>query len=425
MEEGPLRYACIDLKTFYASVECADRGLDPFQEKLVVADPTRGPGTICLAITPALKALGVKNRCRVFEIPKDIDYIMATPRMARYLEVAGQVNAIYARHLAPEDMHIYSVDECFLDLGPYLRRAKTDARGIVSQLMREVLAETGVTATAGLGTNLFLAKVALDILAKHASDGIAALDEAAFRKKLWFHRPLTDIWGIGPGTERRLRRKGITDLAGVCAIGKDWLIREFGIKGEWLLDHAWGQEPCTMADVHAHRPVSHSLSSGQVLMRDYSKAEARIVLREMALTAVLDLRSRALSCGTVSLWVGYARALPVGNKLAAGANGRTKLPTRTSISSDILPALLALFDQRVSADAAIRRISLSLDSVAPAQGDQPSLFAPKDEERQRAIEEAMVAVRSKFGKNSLLTGTSLYDCSTMQERNQQIGGHRA
>ena len=233
-------YVRIDLKSFYASVECVDRGLDPFTENLVVADPARGSGTICLAITPAMKALGVKNRCRIFQIPNGIEYTMATPRMARYMEVSAQINALYLHYVSTEDIHVYSIDECFIDATPYLKLYRMGAKAFAEMLRNKVTEETGITATAGIGPNLFLAKVALDIEAKKAADGIGILDEESYKREIWFHRPITDIWQVGPGIAHRLAKHGIHDMAGVCAANPAWLKKEFGKNGEYLLDHAWG-----------------------------------------------------------------------------------------------------------------------------------------------------------------------------------------
>ena len=274
-------YLCIDLKSFYASVECADLGLDPFVDNLVVADPERSRTTICLAITPAMKARGVKNRCRVFDIPANMSYIMARPRMRRYMEVSAAIYAIYLRYVSPEDVHVYSIDECFIDATPYLSLYGMDARTFARTLMSAVFKETSICATAGVGTNLFLAKVALDITAKHAPDNIGFLDEAAFRREIWFHRPITDIWGIGPGISARLAKHGARDLASTAALSPQVLYREFGVNAEFLIDHAWGQEPCTIAEIHAYAPEGHSLVNGQVLPGDYSFSEARMVMREM------------------------------------------------------------------------------------------------------------------------------------------------
>ena len=308
--EGEMRawkrtYLCIDLKTFYASVECRDAGYDPFTTPLVVADTARGRSTICLAISPALKKLGVRNRCRLFEIPPGIRYIAARPRMRRYMEVSARSYSIYLRYVSPQDVHVYSIDECFIDATPYLRLYRTDAREFAARLREAVYRETGITATAGVGPNLFLAKVALDITAKHASDGIGWLDEEAFRREVWRHRPITDIWGIGPGIARRLERYRVRDLMGVAALDQRILYREFGVNAEYLIDHAHGREPVTIAEIKAYRPQETSTVNGQVLERNYSYEEALTVLREMVDASALDLVEKQLVASAVSLFVGY------------------------------------------------------------------------------------------------------------------------
>ncbi len=300
-------YVCIDLKSFYASVECVDRGLDPLTANLVVADPDRTEKTICLAITPSMKALGLSSRCRVFEIPESVDYVMAKPRMQRYMEASADIYSIYLRFVSPEDVHPYSIDECFIDATPYLSLYRTSAREFAVMLMEAVLAETGVRATAGVGPNLFLAKVALDITAKHARDCIGFLDQAEFERTIQTHRPITDIWNIGPGIARRLAKYAVYDLRGVCEMSEATLYREFGVNAEYLIDHAHGVEPCTIADIHAYEPSGHSLGNGQVLPCDYSFEEARDVLREMVDQLVLDLVEKRLVAESISLHVGYAR----------------------------------------------------------------------------------------------------------------------
>lgn len=301
-------YICIDLKCFYASVECIARGLDPFETNLVVADPERSRTTICLAITPALKRIGVKNRCRVFEIPDEVPYIMAKPRMRRYMEVSAQIYAVYLRYVSPDDIHVYSIDECFIYATPYLRLYSLGAKEFARMLMDEVRAATGICATAGIGTNLFLAKVALDITAKHVPDNIGMLDERSFIETLWTHRPITDIWNIGPGIARRLAQHGVHDLKGVAELDRRILYKEFGANAEYLIDHAWGQEPCTIADIKNYVPKEHSTVNGQVLPCDYSAEDARLVMHEMIDASVLDLVRRGLLTDRISLFVGYANS---------------------------------------------------------------------------------------------------------------------
>lgn len=409
---------CIDLKTFYASVECADKGLDPFTTNLVVADPTRSENTICLAITPAMKALGVKNRCRIRDIPAGIDYLVAMPRMRRYMEVSSQVVSIYRRFVAPADLHVYSVDECFMEAAPYLALYRTDARMLAHRMIDAVRRETGITATAGIGDNLFLAKAALDILAKHAPDGIAQLDQKSFRRRLWFHRPITDIWGIGPGTARRLARMGAVDLAGVCAIAPERLRREFGKNATYLIDHAWGLEPCTVADIKAYVPRGHSLSNGQVLMRDYAADEARTVVKEMAAESALELFEKDLCCSGVSLYVGYAGF--------GGAGGSRRLPRPMASRKALTKELLDLFAVHVDERQGIRRVMLGFSGLVPASQVQPTLFdASECDDREQRVAQAAKAVRGRFGANALLLGNSLRDEANARERNLQVGGHRA
>ena len=438
-------YLCIDLKCFYASVECVDRGYDPFERRLVVADPTRGPKTICLAISPAMKAIGVRNRCRVFEIPDGIDYEMAPPRMRRYMEVSADIYSLYLRYFSPDDIHVYSVDECFIDVTPYLALYGKTPRELAAQLTEVVRAETGICATAGVGTNLFLAKVALDVTAKHAPDNIGELDEETFKCLIWPHRPITDIWGIGPGIARRLERMGARTLGEVALLPEQALYDEFGINAELLIDHAWGIEPCTMAEIHAYRPRAHSLANGQVLPCDYSFDEARTVLREMVDGIVLDLVEKGLACGHVSLYVGYAherrgwgetnegptastftgehgtrvigREAPhaaVSRKLAQTSNSRAFLAQR----------FLALYDEVVDPNRAIRRINIGVGALVPEEFAELTLFSDTEAEKsEHRLAEATIAVKRRFGKNALLRGTSFRPKATARERNEQVGGH--
>lgn len=442
-ENGGKVYVCIDLKSFYASVECAERGLDPFTTNLVVADPERSRTTICLAITPALKARGVKNRCRVFEIPEGIDYIMAVPRMHRYMEVSSQIYSIYLRYVSAEDVHVYSIDECFIDITSYLALYGKTPRSMARMLMNAVFAETGICATAGIGTNLFLAKVALDITAKHANDGIGVLDEAEFKRVIWPHRPLSDIWNIGPGIARRLAKYGAYDLQGVTQMHEKTLYKEFGVNAEFLIDHAWGQEPCTIAEIHAYVPKGHSLVNGQVLPNDYTTEEARMVMREMVDASTLDLLRQKVTAGRIDLHIGYARQAKgshreevifegehgkrfAGGRFGAGAASISrKLPHPTSSFKQLMRAFDELFNEAVDRNRAVRRISIGFSDLAPEGLAAPSLFSEAEEEAERNVQEAVLAVKEKFGKNALLKGTSFKDKATARERNNQIGGHRA
>ena len=433
----------VDFNNFYASVECADRGLDPFVDNLVVADPERSRTTICLAITPAMKALGVKNRCRVFEIPDGIDYTMARPRMRRYMEVSAGIYAIYLRFVSPEDVHVYSIDECFIDATPYLPLYGMDARAFARTLMTAVFQETGICATAGVGTNLFLAKVALDITAKHAPDNIGFLDEGTFKQQIWFHRPITDIWGIGPGIARRLARHGAQDLASVAALNPEVLYREFGVNAEYLIDHAWGQEPCTIAEIQAYEPESRSLVNGQVLPSDYTFEEARMVLREMVDASVLELVEHGLVTERISLSVGYAREKGSWNTAetfegghgirllgaqAAGerTGGSRKLERRTNSACFLIERFESLFDETAHRDVPIRRINVGFSDLLAERFATSTLFDnAQAEAKERQLQDALIAVRGKFGKNAMLKGTSLQKKATARERNEQVGGHHA
>lgn len=424
-------YICIDLKSFYASVECTDRGLDPFTTDLVVADPERSANTICLAVTPSLKAKGVRNRCRVRDIPEGMDYITAVPRMRRYMEVSAEIYRTYLEFVSTEDTWPYSIDECFIDATPYLVHYGLDARALVRRLIARVRERTGIAATAGIGPNMFLCKVALDVMAKHADDGIGRLDDESFRREIWFHRPLTDIWGIGHGIAGRLAKRGIYDLAGVCAERPEILRGEFGKNAEVLIDHAWGIEPATIADCRAYVPRAHSLTNGQVLMRDYTFDEARTVAREMVFGSCMDLAEKYLACDTVGLWVGYSGAIlrtwdSAGEPPSLHGGGQRHLGCVTASETKIAAALMALFDETVSRRAPIRRVNISLAGVVPARLAAPTLFDdPAELEREERLALASVAVRRRFGANALLRGTSLMPEANARERNRQIGGHRA
>ena len=299
---------CIDLKSFYASVECVERGLNPFKTNLVVADPTRSKSTICLAITPAMKSLGIKNRCRIHEIPDCVKYITAMPRMQLYMDYSAKIYGIYLRYVSKEDIHVYSVDECFIDVTNYLQLYHLTAKEMAVKLMQEVIEETGITATAGVGTNLYLAKIAMDIVAKHVDDHIGILDEFSYREQLWDHKPLSDFWRIGSRTEKKLADYGIHtmgDIAMASLRSEDWLYKMFGIDAELLIDHAWGYETCRMSDIKNYHSEEHSLSNGQVLMRNYSFDEALVIVREMTDNLVLDLFEKGLVTSSLTLWIAY------------------------------------------------------------------------------------------------------------------------
>lgn len=453
-------YACIDLKSYYASVECVDRGLDPLTTNLVVADESRSDGTICLAVSPSLKALGVPGRPRLFEVKQrlaeikaltgqTVPYITAMPRMARYLEVSSQIYCIYLKYLSPSDTHVYSIDESFMDLTPYLNLYGMTAHELVTTMIRDVLRETGITATGGVGTNLYLAKIAMDITAKKLpadKDGVrvAELDEQSFREKLWTHEPLTDFWQIGPGIAAHLGRMGIHtmgDLARLSLQNEEIFFREFGIDAEILIDHAWGIETCGMAEIKTYKPATKSLANGQVLPRAYSWEEGRLAVKEMTEQVVLGLVEQGYVAEGVTLYVGYQilskegassyqgplKVNYYGRKVPPSVHGTGKLGGPTASLSRITEAVLKLYDKLVDRELEVRRMSIAAIRLSPASEVPPqlSLFASQqDDERETALLKASIGLHKRFGKNSLVRGMDLFEAGTTRERNSQIGGHR-
>lgn len=459
-------YLCIDLKSFYASCECVYRGLDPLATNLLVADETRSDNTICLAVSPTLKALGVPGVPRLFEakqairlaearLGRRIDYIIAPPRMAAYERVSAQVYSIYLKYVSAEDAHVYSIDEVFMDIGAYLglyreraaRAGMDPARCMAMTMIRDVLRTTGITATAGIGPNLYLAKVAMDIVAKRSlpdADGvrIAALDEAQYRLRLWGHRPLTAFWQIGPGKARRLARYGLHtmgDVARMSLVDEEWLYRLFGIDAELLIDHAWGIETCTMADIKAYKPRAHSLSVGQVLPRPYKFDEARLVFSEMIDQLSMELVSKGLKTRELSFWVSYdPQSLEVcptyegpvaldfyGRPHPGHAVGVARLGRETSSTKEIARALLEAFDRRADPRLLFRRLGVA---AANTQADCVQLDCFTDAaalEREEAMQRVLLEIRGKYGRNAILKGKNYLDGATARERNGQIGGHRA
>lgn len=414
-------YMCIDLKSFYASVECVERGLDPLTTNLVVADPERTEKTICLAISPSMKALGIKNRCRVFEIPGGIHYLMAPPRMQLYIDYSAEIYSIYLKYIAKEDIHVYSIDEAFLDVTNYLHMYQMGARELGQTIMDDILSSTGITATCGIGTNLYLAKIALDITAKHCDDHIGYLTEAGFRQHLWEHRPLTDFWRIGAGTARRLSSLGIRTMRELAQFDEDTLYRIFGIDAELLIDHAWGRESTTMADIKNYKPQNTSMGSGQVLSRDYAFDEGVLIVREMADLLTLDLVDKHLVTDSVTLHVGYSNIY--GKK---AAHGTSSLVTATSSSRRLMDTTEELYRQIVDSTVPIRRITLTYNRVKDDCYQQYDLFCdPAEMEKERRMQNAMLDIKRKFGKNAIVRGMNLQEGATTLERNRQIGGHKS
>lgn len=414
-------YICIDLKSFYASVECVKRGLDPMTTNLVVADPERSEKTICLAITPSMKVLGIHNRCRVFEIPKGVKYIMAEPRMQLYIDYAAEIYSIYLKYVSKDDIHVYSIDEAFLDVTDYLSLYRLNARELGLKIMADILNETGVRATCGIGTNLYLTKIALDITAKHSPDFIGCLDEETYRRTLWNHLPLTDFWRIGRGTEERLNRCGIHTMEQIAKADEDMLYRLFGIDAELLIDHAWGREPVTIADIKAFKPQTSSLTSGQVLMRDYEFEEGRLIVKEMMDLLCLDMVDKNLITDSVTLYVGYSN-----ESGAEPARGTASVETETNANTVLVPAAADLYGRIVNPKIPVRRISLCCNHVTAEECRQYSFFEDSgNPEKVRKVQEAANSIRKRFGKNAVLKGMNLKESATTVERNRQIGGHKS
>ena len=496
-------YIAIDLKSFYASVACRDRGLDPLTTHLVVADESRTTKTICLAVSPALKAHGISGRARLFEVVRRVEeinnerralaphhilegeatdakeladpckalgYLVAVPEMARYIEVSTQIYQIYLKYVSPEDIHVYSIDEVFIDATMYLGIRGETAHDFAMRIIRDVLSATGITATAGIGPNLYLCKIAMDIWAKKSpadKDGvrIAELTERSYRELLWDHRPLTDFWRLGPGYAKRLATCGLYtmgDVARFSLTNAEELYRMFGVNAELLIDHAWGWEPCTIRDIKAYRPESSSLSSGQVLHMPYPFDKARLVLREMTDLLSMDLKEKHLTTDQIVLSVGYDRenlADPerrqgfqgavsqdyYGRTAPKGTHGSINLDGHTASTHQILEAATVLFDQIVDQSLLIRRMYVvanhilpSVETEAPEEAEQLDLFSlpedtpekppevpPEVAERERRRQDAILRIRDRFGKNAILRGMNLEEGATARDRNQQIGGHRA
>ena len=495
-------YLAIDLKSFYASVECRLRRLDPMTTNLVVADKTRTEKNICLAVSPSMKAYGIPGRPRLFEVVQRMelvnqdrlqhtpggsftgsswdapslqqdpglkaDYLIAPPRMALYMEYSARIYQIYLRYVAPEDLFAYSIDEVFMDITSYLKTYGLSARVLAMRILQDVLNTTGITATAGIGPNLYLCKVALDIESKHIPPDengvrIAELDEAGYRRRLWTHRPLTDFWRVGPGYARKLEAHGLYTMGDIarCSLGKpgsfhseDLLYRLFGVNAELLIDHAWGWEPCTMAEIKAYRPASSSIGSGQVLQHPYSWEKARLVLREMADLLVLDLVDKGLVTAQLTLTVGYdvenlndprrreryhgpVKTDAYGRSVPRHAHGTIHLESPTSSTRLFLQAATALYDRIVCRDLLVRRITLTACDVREERTlsqsyQQMDLFAqdldPQEKEaldREKKMQQTVLEIKKKYGKNAILKGMNLQEDATARDRNSQIGGHRA
>ncbi len=435
-------YFAIDLKSFYASVECVERGLDPLTANLVVADVSRTEKTICLAVSPSLKALGLKGRCRLFEVVQKVreiealtgsklEYITAVPRMALYLEYSTRIYGVYLKYFSPEDIHVYSIDEVFIDATSYLSLYHTDAQTLLRTVIKSVLAETGITATAGIAPNLYLCKVAMDIVAKHSPPDrngvrIAELTVESYRKTLWEHRPITDFWRISHGTAAQLERHGMRtmgDIALKSLQNEAMLYKLFGIDAEILIDHAWGLENCTIAHIKNYRSSSRSLCSGQVLHHPYPHDKARLVVREMAEDLAQDLVAKNLASEQFSLYISYDKS---STPVPMADHGLVHLGSHTASLHRITKGILDIFDQIADPAFLIRRINVSADTVIDQKEELPDLFTDvAAQRRERSLQNAMLSIQGRFGKNAILKMSDYTEGATARERNQQIGGHRA
>ncbi len=412
-------FMCIDLKSFYASVECSLRGLDPFKVNLVVADPTRGKGTICLAATPHIKELGVKSRSRLYEIPDNIDYIIAKPRMRKYMEFSSYIYNIYLRYFSEEDIHVYSIDEVFIDLNPYILLYGKNPKEIAIMVMSDIYEETHITATCGIGTNLYLAKIALDIISKHVKNNIGYLDEELFKKYLWNYTPLTDFWSIGRGISTRLNNLGLFTMEDISKCDEMILFKEFGINARLIIDHSNGIETTTMRDIKSYKPKSKSLSSSQILFHDYNYNAARVVLTEMIDDLVLELCSKELFCNVVHLYIGYSKDAIKGLSLSS------KLDNPTCSYEDILKVYLDLYNKNINKIIPIRRIGISF-SISNNKLVQLDIFNNnEDKKNEITLLNKISNIKTKFGSNKILRGVSLVEDATQRERNRLVGGHNA
>ncbi len=411
-------FLCIDLKSFFASVECVERGLDPFSADLVVADPSRGSGAICLAISPAMKSKGIKNRCRLFEIPENTEYIIARPRMRHYMEVSAQIYSLYQKYINAEDIHVYSIDECFFDITYYLKAYRKTPREMTSTLMDAVFAATGLRSSAGIGSNMFLAKTALDIDAKRSPDGVGFLNEKLFMEKIQRHRPITDVWGIGHGIAKRVGKYGAYDLYGITRIPEELLYKEFGVNADELIRHANGRESCTIRDIHEFKAKSASLSNGQILFEDYRCEDALIVMKEMVQEMVCELISKNLVTGSITLSIGYSKGQ------GRSSSASCKMNCRTNSYDTVSSYFEAVFDRIAKKENTVRRINISLGDIEDVSMKTVNLFtgtlkAHKEEQLQLT----MTDIKRKFGRAALLKGISYTEKATGRSSGKLIGGH--
>ena len=418
MTEKQRIYFCIDMKCFYASVECVERGLNPFETPLVVADETRGKNALCLAVSPHLKSLGVKNRCRLSEIPSSIKYIVAKPRMKKYIDYAADIYDVYLEYLSPSDIHVYSIDESVLDVTDYLGLYRKTPCEFAKYLLAEIAKTKRIPATCGIGTNLYLAKIALDLTAKKTKDGIGFLDEDLYKKTLWTHRPLSDFWQISSGISARLSKYGIFDMKGIAETSEELLYKVFGINAELLIDHAYGRESCTLADIKNYKSKSRSVSFSQILPSDYDYEKAALVMDEMLLAGCQEMMKRNVVTDSVGIYIGYSDF----SGLSDG--GTVKMTVKTNVFSAIAPYVSRLFSEKADKNLSIRRLGITFNSVSSVSNETYDLFTDFEKIRkEKEAEKTVLGLKARFGKNAVLRGMDFCDGATAAERNRLIGGH--
>lgn len=413
-------YLCIDLKTFFASVECVERKLDPFAVNLVVADPSRGKGALCLAVSPKMKEQGVHNRCRIFEIPDNISYITAMPRMNLYMQYSADIYGIYLNYISREDIHVYSIDEAFLDVSEYLQMYSVSAKELARMILQDIYTTTGITATVGIGTNLYLAKIALDITAKHAKDNMGILDEQLYRETLWHHKPVSDFWQVGRGISKRLEKYSVADMYDIAHMDERILYREFGVNAEYLIDHAWGREPTTIKEIKAYKSKSNSLSNSQILFEDYNYEEALLVLKEMVELNVQNLVESHRVTDHIGLYIGYSAR----NVKATG--GSRKLSNVTNSYAYLRNAFIELYRETVNRQELVHMLSISFGNVVDEMYETYDLFTDFNAlEKEKKLQLTLLNIKHKFGKNAVIKGMNLLNKATAISRNKLVGGHNA
>ena len=413
-------YLCIDLKTFFASVECVERKLDPFAVNLVVADPSRGKGALCLAVSPKMKEQGVHNRCRIFEIPDNISYITAMPRMNLYMQYSADIYGIYLKYISREDIHVYSIDEAFLDVSEYLQMYSVSAKELARMILQDIYTTTGITATVGIGTNLYLAKIALDITAKHAKDNMGILDEQLYRETLWHHKPVSDFWQVGRGISKRLEKYSVADMYDIAHMDERILYREFGVNAESPIDPAWGREPTTIKEIKAYKSKSNSLSNSQILFEDYNYEEALLVLKEMVELNVQNLVESHRVTDHIGLYIGYSAR----NVKATG--GSRKLSNVTNSYAYLRNAFIELYRETVNRQELVHMLSISFGNVVDEMYETYDLFTDFNAlEKEKKLQLTLLNIKHKFGKNAVIKGMNLLNKATAISRNKLVGGHNA